>query len=122
MKTKCLDTYALIEIHDENPNFINYLNEDFVIIDLIMAEFYGIMLRNYNEQTAQYLFKKFEAYLKPVDVKILIKAVKFRQENKKENLSFFDCVGYVYALENNMNFVTGDKEFKNKEGVMFIQK
>jgi len=121
MKTKCLDTYALIEIHDENPNFINYLNEDFVIIDLIMAEFYGIMLRNYNEQTAQYLFKKFEAYLKPVDVKILIKAVKFRQENKKENLSFFDCVGYVYALENNMNFVTGDKEFKNKDNVEFVK-
>ena len=78
-------------------------------------------LRNYNEQTAQYLFKKFEAYLKPVDVKILIKAVKFRQENKKENLSFFDCVGYVYALENNMNFVTGDKEFKNKDNVEFVK-
>ena len=43
-------------------------------------------------------------------------------ENKKQNMSFFDCVGYVYARENNIKFVTGDKEFEKKEGVLFIKK
>ena len=52
----------------------------------------------------------------------MIKALKFRVDNKRENLSIFDCIGYIYSLENNLKFVTGDKFFKNKEEVLFIQK
>ena len=118
---KCLDTYALIEIHDENPKFLKYLEEEFIVPEIVMSEFYSIILRDYNEKTAEYLLKNFEPYLKTVNLNILIKAVKYRYENKKQNLSFFDCVGYVFALENNMKFVTGDKEFHNKENVEFIK-
>ncbi len=118
---KCLDTYVLIEIHDENPNFLKYLNQEFIIPEIIMAEFYEIILRNYNEQTANYVLEKFRHFITPVKMEILIKAVKFRHENKKQNLSFFDCVGYIFALENKMKFVTGDKEFKDKENVEFIK-
>lgn len=121
-KMKCLDTYALVEIHDQNPNFINYLDEDFVIPELVMAEFYSLILRDYNEKTANYLFKRFEPFISPVGINLMIKAVKYRYENRKQNLSFFDCVGYIFARENGMKFVTGDKEFENKEGVEFIKK
>ena len=48
--------------------------------------------------------------------------MKYRIDNKKENLSIFDYVGYIFALENNLKFVTGDKAFKNKEGVVFVSK
>ena len=116
---KCLDTYALIEIHDENPNFMSYLNQEIIIPELIMAEFYSIILREHNEKTANYLLEKFKAFLAPVNLNTLIKAVKYRQEKKKQNLSFFDCVGYVFALENNMKFVTGDKEFEHLPNVEF---
>ena len=119
---KCFDTYVLVEIHDENPKFINYLNEEFVIPDIIMAEFYGVILRGYNEKTAEYLYKKFKPYVANVSVDLLVKAVRYRYENKTQNLSFFDCVGYVYALEKNIPFVTGDKEFENKENVEYIKK
>ncbi len=121
VKMKCLDTYALIEIHDENPNFLPYLRQEFVIPDLTMAEFYSVILRDYNEKTADYLLKKFDPFVAPVDFGIIIKAVKYRHEHKKQNLSFFDCVGYIFARENNMKFVTGDKEFENKDGVEFIK-
>jgi len=53
---------------------------------------------------------------------IMLKAVRFRIDHKKENLSFFDCIGYIFTQENNMAFDTGDKDFKNKEGVEFIKK
>jgi len=118
---KCLDTYALVEIHNENPNFISYINEEFVIPNLIMAEFYSIILRDYNEKTADYLLKRFEAYVEDINLHTIIKAVKFRQANKKQNLSFFDCVGYIFAKENGMKFVTGDKEFQDQEGVEFVK-
>lgn len=119
---KCLDTYALIEIHDANPSFLPYLEKEFIIPETTMAEFYGVILREYNEQTANYILKKFESYLRPVDIELLIKAVKFRHENKKLNLSFFDCVGYMFALENKVKFVTGDKEFENMPNVEFKKK
>jgi hypothetical protein len=52
----------------------------------------------------------------------MIKALKFREENKKENISVFDAFGYIYSRENNFKFVTGDKAFKSREGVEFISK
>ena len=118
---KCLDTYALIEIHDENPNFLQYKEQEFIIPDLIIAEFYSIILRDYNEKTADYLLKKFETHITSVNFNTIIKAVKFRHDNKKKNFSFFDCVGYIFAVENKMKFVTGEKEFKNLPHVEFVK-
>lgn len=121
MDVKCLDTYALVEISKGNLNFISYLSLETTIPNLIMAEFYAVILREHDEKTADYWFKEFERFIIPVNMEILIKAVKYRQENKKQNLSFFDCIGYIFALENNMKFVTGDKEFKDKPNVEWIK-
>ena len=53
---------------------------------------------------------------------LMIKAVQFQYNNKKRNFSLFDCVGYVFSLESNCQFVTGDKEFKGVANVLFMQK
>ena len=119
---KCLDTYALIEIALGNPKFSSLVNEECVITDITIAEFYFVILQKYNEKTAQFWYKKFESYCVPVSRDVLIKAVEFRSDNKKEELSFFDSVGYIFSLEGGYIFVTGDKEFKNRESVLFIQK
>jgi len=118
----CLDTYALAEIGDGNLKFIQFLDKDFVITDLTLAEYYSVLYRDGKEDKAIYWHIKLSPFCKPVSREILIKALKYRIDNKKENLSIFDCVGYVFALENNLKFVTGDKAFKNKENVLFIQK
>ena len=119
---KCLDTYALVEICEGNPTFVNLLNEEVAITDVTLAEFYGDLYRKYGEPTANYWHKKLTALCRPVSRDILIKAVRYRVDNKKQNLSFFDCVGYLFSLENNMIFVTGDKEFKEKASVQFMSK
>lgn len=119
---KCLDTYALVEICDGNSVFSNLLNEEIVITDLTMAEFYADLYRKYGLPTANYWHKKLSALCRPVSRDILIKAVTYRIDNKKQNLSFFDCVGYLFAVENKIIFVTGDKEFKDKPNVQFRSK
>jgi len=118
---RCLDTYALVEIHDENPRFLPFLEKDFIIPSLTMAEFYGIIFRRYNEQTANYLLKKFQPFIMEVSFDIILKSVKYRCLNKIRNISFFDAVGYTFAKENNMTFVTGDQAFKDIGGVEFIK-
>ena len=118
----CLDTYALVEIWKANPKFSEIFSQDFVITDPTMAEFYIFLYKNESEILADEWHKKLAAYCRCVSRYVLIESLKYRTDNKKENLSIFDCIGYIYALENNMKFVTGDKFFKNKEGVLFIQK
>ena len=118
----CLDTYALVEIRRGNPKFLELMSKEFVITDLSMAEFYSILYRQNEESAAIEWNHKLHAYCRAVSKEILIKSLKYRINNKKENLSIFDCVGYMFALENNLKFVTGDWAFKNKEGVLFISK
>ena len=117
----CLDTYALAEISKGNPKFSILLNREFVIADFTMAEFYALLYKEHDEKTADYWHNKLEAYCQSVSRNILIKALKYRVDHKKENLSIFDCVGYIFSLENNLRFVTGDKAFEHKESVEFIK-
>ena len=119
MALKRLDTYALVEISEANPHFSAYLQEDIVVPDLILAEFYALLLRRFGKQTAQYWQRKIEPYAKSVALPILIEAMEFREGHRKENISFFDAVGYTYSLKNNCLFVTGDREFKNLKNVEF---
>lgn len=119
---RCLDTYALIEISNGNPKFVSYLDYDFVITDLTLAEFYSVILREYDERTADYWFKKLEQYSVSVEKSILKESVKFRYENKKSDISFFDAVGYIFSIKSGYVFVTGDKEFLNFKNVEFKKK
>lgn len=115
---KCLDTYPLMEIATGNEKFASLLNEDVVITDITIAEFYYVILRKYDIATADFWYRKFEPYCAVVPREILIKAVKFRRENKEKDLSFFDCVGYAFSIENNYKFLTGGKEFKGFDSII----
>ena len=54
--------------------------------------------------------------------KILKNAMKFRLrlQREKEKISYVDAIGYQYALENNLKFVTSDPAFKKLENAEFI--
>lgn len=119
---RCLDTYALMEIYLGNVKFAEYLNIEFVINDLTLAEFYGVLSKEYGEGEAELWLKKLERYSVQIERDILIEAIKFRQEHKKQNLSFFDAAGYIFSIKNRYNFVTGDKEFKDLPNVEFKRK
>lgn len=118
---KCLDTYILCEILQGNEKYFSYIKEDFVLTDVILAEFYWVILREFNEATARYWLTKLKLNSFACSLEILAKAMENRKKLKR-NLSFFDIVGYTYALEKNIPFVTGDKEFKSLPGVEFVPK
>ncbi|MFP4112355.1 MAG: PIN domain-containing protein [Candidatus Woesearchaeota archaeon] len=120
-KMICLDTYAIFEIFQQNPELTGIISENFLLTEITLAELYQVMLRNQNKATAQFWYKKFNPYAVSVKMETLIKAIEFKHENKKKNISFFDAVGYMYAFENKIDFVTGDKEFKGRPFVRFIK-
>lgn len=120
--TYCLDTYALIEITQANPKFAFLFKEEFVIPSTTLAEFYGVILRNKGKDEAELWMNKLSGAATGIPLSTMISAQNFRFSNKQKNISFFDGVGYCYAEENNLLFVTGDREFKNLKGVKFITK
>src|SRR2546426_10873476 len=113
---KYLDTYALVEIIYQNPKFAHYLTAEFVVSDLTLAEFYGVLLKDESPELAEEWFKKLEPYALSVSRELLREAVKFRFDNRRRDISFFDAVGYVFAMRHGYLFVTGDKEFEKLPG------
>ena len=102
----CLDTYALWELAKGNPKFRFLMDEEVVIPDTTLAEFYWVLLLEYDKLTADYWYRIMSSHSTQIDKLLMVKAMYFRYENKKKRLSFFDCVGYLYSREHNHQFVT----------------
>ena len=122
MEEYCLDTYALWEIILGNPKFAFLLNSQYVVTNWTLIELYKTLLREFDKTKAKTWCGSFKPFVQNVGLDTAIRAVDYNIENKKDNLSIFDCIGYVFALENKLKFVTGDKKFRKRENVLFIGK
>lgn len=119
--TLYLDTTALVQIHDGDVRILPFLAEETVTSDLTLAEFYTVIYRKLGERTADHWCGKFKSMAKPTVLSSLLNAAKMKEDSKKQRLSFFDCVGYCYAQEHGMKFLTSDSAFKGKKGVVFVK-
>lgn len=115
------DSYAIIEIINQNKAYFKFKDVKIVTNALHLAEVYYFFLRTNNEQTADYWINNISFSFIEITPKISIKASKFRYKNKKIKLSYADCIGYLTSLENNMKFITGDKQFEKFEDVEFVK-
>ena len=122
IKKYFFDTYAVIELVSGNSFYARFINEAPTITIFNLAEIYYSAINNLDESKAEKIYEKYSCCVVHVSDKILKEAMKFRKNNKKRNLSYTDCIGYVYATENDMIFLTGDKEFENLENVEFVKK
>ena len=118
----CFDTFVLIEIARGNPKFEALLGEPFVIPDLILAEFFGVLLRDVGEDVAVLWTERLAGFSVDVSLPTLLRAQHFRREHRKTDMSFFDAVGYQFACDTGNSFVTGDTVFRGMKGVTFIPK
>lgn len=121
IKTFFCDTYALIEIIKGNKNYGIYT--DFILItsELNLMELYYSMLKDYGKSLAEKYFNEWEKSAIIIPKLLIQKAMELKYEYNKEKLSYIDCMGYIYALENDIPFLTGDSKFKNKIGVEFVK-
>ena len=116
-----LDTYAMVEIIKGNKNYAKYLDEVFFTNILNLYELYYTLLKDYSKEEAMRYFLHFRGFVIGISDGYIFKASEFRLENKKTDISYADCLGYIMALENNMKFLTGDKEFRDKVNVEFVK-
>ena len=115
------DTYAIIEIIKQNPNYRIYINEEATITIFNLAEIYWSVLNDFGEEKADIVFTGYKKAVVEIDDATLKDAIKFRKKHKNKDLSYTDCIGYMYAIKNNLIFLTGDKEFENMPNVEFVK-
>lgn len=115
------DTYAIIEILEENEDYLGFKGEVITTSVLNLFEVYYYLLRVYDKRTADFWINNFNFNFLEIKPKIAVESSKFRFVNKKENLSLTDCVGYILALKNNLKFLTGDEKFEHKKNVEFVK-
>ena len=115
------DSYAIIEIINQNESYKKFKQETIITNVLNLAEVYYFLLKKYNEKTANYWAIHLNFHFLEISSDITIKAAKFKHNYLKEGLSYADCIGYITALKNNLTFLTGDEKFKNKEKVELVK-
>lgn len=115
------DTYAIIEIIKDNQNYQRFGKEEIVTSILNLGELYYALLKDFDEKMANGWKEKLKGCYLSITESVVVKAMKFKFENKNKNFSFVDCVGYILAKENNLKFLTGDKEFEDMKNVEFVK-
>ena len=120
--TYFFDTYAFYELISGNQNYLKYSRNVGIITTKLnlMELFYGLLIK-YNEKVADNFYEKFLPYCTGIEDNVIKKAMTFRALNKKRNLSYVDCIGYIIAKQRNIKFLTGDKEFEYMENVEFVK-
>jgi|SRR3989338_7167724 len=116
------DSYAVIEMLKKNPKYLPFQEEEITITLFNLAEIYWSVLLDETEEEADKAYSKFRENVVEVDDETLKEAIKFRKEQKKQDLSYTDCIGYIYAKRHNLKFLTGDMKFESLPFVEFVKK
>ena len=115
------DSYAIIEMGKGNRNYERFQSETIYTTVFNLAEFFYSALSEHGEGTARAKLAELNADKIEIHDEDIVQACKLRLENKKKNLSYADCMGYVVAKRNSLLFLTGDRQFEGMENVEFVK-
>jgi predicted nucleic acid-binding protein len=109
----------LLENRRTKMCYIKY-NEKVVTITLLhLVEVIYSVFQNFGEEKAQQIYNPFKDSVQDIDSSIILKALQLKQKHKKRYLSYADCIGYAFAEEKGIFFLTGDKGFEDLPNVEF---
>jgi predicted nucleic acid-binding protein len=117
------DSYAVLAYLSDNPNYRSFFEEnDGILTKLNLMEIYYRTLEVHGLQAASQVVKAFAKYVLDFTIADIEGAMKLRLKLKKRghDISYADAMGYYLAQKSNIKFLTGDKWFKNLEGVEFV--
>ncbi|MBI2141076.1 PIN domain-containing protein [Candidatus Woesearchaeota archaeon] len=117
------DTSAIYEYMIDNPDVASYFEEphEGKVSLLVIMESYFMLLKKAGENIAEEALKMLFPLMVIPTKTIIRKAMKFRLENEKRGFSYADALGYTYAMERNMRFLTCDNAFKGLPNTVFVR-
>jgi len=119
------DTYAIIEILKGNENYRRYRDIKLITTDFNILELSYALIRYYSKSKALEIISDVRDNIEVTDVNDsdFVESSEFRIKSNREGkkLSLIDCLGYIVAKRLKIKFLTGDKEFRDLEGVEFVK-
>ena len=115
------DTYAFLEILKGNESYKEYKDLGIVTTKLNMFELYLKVLREDSLESSDAILKKYYPFVKDFDEEIIREATKLKIQLNKRDVSMTDCIGYCFAKQLGIKFLTGDNAFKGMENVEFVK-
>ena len=88
---------------------------------LVVLELYFILARGGEESKANLALEKFFPLIRDLSKSLIAKAMHFKLQHKNRGLSYADAVGYAYAQEQAMPFLTLDSDFNGLPNVVFVR-
>lgn len=115
------DSYAFFEIIKENKNYLPYLSANIITTRLNLFELYHGFLKDNNEELAKISLEKYYSFALDFDEEVIQSAAKLKLSLNKRDLSMADCMGYCFAKQLGIKFLTGDRQFKEMENVEYVE-
>ena len=121
-RTFFYDTYAIFEIAKGNPNYDDYTdNVGIAITKLNLMELYYKLLISFGIEMAELYYEKYKQFAVDISDTLIKNAMLLRAKHKSKDLSYVDCIGYAFAIEHKIKFLTGDRQFKDMDNVEFVK-
>ncbi len=122
MSTFFYDSYAVIEYLNDNPRFRPYFEEHTGILTLLnILEIYYSVLNEAGKEKAGTALEALWPLVAEPTKETIKRAMAFRSQNKRHDLSYANCLGYQLAFERGIKFLTGDTQFRNLKNVEFVK-
>jgi hypothetical protein len=118
------DSYAVMAYLSDIPNYRAYFEEnDGVLTKLNLIEICYRTIELHGKEAAVQVVELFAKYTIDFAPRDIVGSMKLRLTLKKDgrNISYADALGYYLALKNRLKFLTGDREFKELDGVEFVK-
>jgi predicted nucleic acid-binding protein len=117
------DSYAVLAYLSDNPKYTDYFEENSgFLTKLNLMEIFYRTVEVHGAKAASQVVKVFGKYVVDFGLADIEGSMKLRFKLRKNGVevSYADALGYYLALKANVKFLTGDKRFKELEGVEFV--
>ncbi|MBS3074141.1 PIN domain-containing protein [Candidatus Pacearchaeota archaeon] len=115
------DTYAIFEIIKGNPNYKKYTSFKVITTKLNLFELFHGFLKTHNNGLAEYSLANYLRFAVDFDERVIREAARMKLALNKRNISMTDCIGYCFAKQLGIKFLTGDREFESLPNVEFVR-
>ncbi len=115
------DSYSVIEILKNSPNYEKFKDIQIITSALNMAEVYYVLASTIDEESAAKAVQNLVIRYIDIYPEIAIEAARFRFKHRKLKMSYADCIGYIISKRAKLRFLTGDEAFIKMENVEFVK-
>lgn len=115
------DAYAFLELLKGNKHYGQYKHVNIITTKLNLFELYLKLVREVSKENADVALKIYYPFAKDFDETVIKEAVKLKIALNKRDVSMTDCIGYCFAMQLSIPFLTGDSAFEHLDNVAFVK-